>query len=294
MGSKPMPKTILSRTFAVLITAVGLTGCGGGNPSSTLTQIASPTPQLVAVSYWGTTPLYDQLPSNTIAIINPSSGILNANALTVVSDVSAYATIVAAAVVRKISMLGYVSTGYFSHTCDVLGKCQTWSRIDAQVRAYFQYMPSLAGIFFDEAAPVSWSCSAFLAEYQQLRDIVHAHSPQAKIAFNAAIPDNCVVAAALAGEMLVLFDGDLATYAAQASMIESATTAALTKGVIPWHLVYSVATETDLGKTYTQAKSAKATYFYATDMGGNWQAGQNTWGSLPQYWQQELTMLGYK
>jgi hypothetical protein len=155
-------------------------------------------------------------------------------------------------------------------------------------------MPSLAGIFFDEAAPTTWSCSAFLAEYQQLRDIVRAYSPQAKIAYNAAIPDNCVVAAALAGEMLVLIDSDLATYVAQASLIESSTIAALTKGVIPWHLVYSVATVSDLDKAYTQAKSAKVSYFYATDIGGNWQAGQNTWGSLPQYWQQELTTLGYK
>jgi hypothetical protein len=288
-----MHKALFCVIFAILTTFATLSGCGGGNgnPSSALPQNTNPATQLAAVSYWGTTQFYDQVPSNSIAIINPSNGILSGSSLTVVADVSSYATIVAAASARKVSMMGYVPTGYFSHNCDVLGKCQTWSRITAQVRTYFQYMPSLAGIFFDEAAPTSWSCSAFLAEYQQLRNIVHTYNPQAKIVFNAAIPDNCVVAAALAGEMLVLFDSDLATYVAQAYVIKSSTAAALAKGLIPWHLVYSVGTLIDLDLAVTQAKSTNVSYFYATDIGGNWLAGQNTWGSLPQFWQQEFKML---
>jgi hypothetical protein len=254
---------------------------------------AALTPKLGVISYWGATALYDQLPAGTTAVVNPSSGIFTGQTFTVVPDASSYAAIVSAELAKNVSMLGYVPTGYFSHTCNIEGQCQTWDRITSQVQAYFQYMPGLSGIFFDEASPAVWSCGAFLAEYKQLRDIVHLYNPQAKIAFNAAVPDNCVVDGAVAGEIVVLFESDQATYFSQAANISASTTAALAKGVIPWHLVYSVSTATDLNAVITQAKSTHVSFLYATDIGGNWQAGQNTWGSLPVYWQQELALMGY-
>jgi hypothetical protein len=188
-------------------------------------------------------------------------------------------------------MLAYIPTGYFSHTCNVEGQCQTWTRIEAQVQAYFQYMPQLAGVFFDEAAPSQWDCNAFAAEYKKLRDIVHKYNSQAKIAFNAGVPDNCVVNGAVEGEIVVLFESDQASFVSEAQNIKASTATALSKGIIPWNLVYSVKTVADLNSIFAVAKSNGVALFYATDIGGNWQAGENTWGSLPPYWTQEVNLM---
>lgn len=282
------------KTAALGLSLLLILGCKGkvSDPVVTVTP-AAPSPQAGVISYWGTSSLYAQLPAGAVAVVNPASGIFTGQTTTLVPDVASYAAIVAAATARNVSMLGYVPTGYFSHTCDIAGQCQTVARITAQVQAYFQTMPGLAGIFFDEASPAVWSCTAFVAEYQQLRNIVRSYSPTAKIAFNAAVPDNCVVDAALPGEMVVLFENSQAAYLSQTAAIQTSTAAALTKGEIPWHLVHSVSTATDLNIVITQAKATKAAMFYATDVGGNWQAGQNTWGSLPLYWAAELGLMGY-
>ena len=273
----------------LILLAMSLTSCGGGGSAEARGNSPVMLPRLGAISYWATASLYDQLPSGAIAVVNPSNGIFSGQTTTLVSDVASYAGIVSNAAARNVAMLGYVPTGYFAHGCNVATQCQTLARIDAQVQAYFQNMPGLAGIFFDEASPKVWSCSAFVAEYQQLRDIVHLHNPQARIAFNAAVPDACVVSGAAAGEIAVLFESDQASYQSQATAIASATAAALAKGVVPWHLVYSVGNSTELGAVFAQATANKVSLFYATDK----MSGQNIWNSLPGYWQQELSLMGY-
>ena len=275
----------------LVLSSLLLTSCGGGGSGKSVgpVAVASKKLQMGAISYWSTSSLYDQLPSGSIAVVNPSNGILTGQTSTVTPDVGSYASIVTAAAARNVSMLGYVPTGYFDHTCNIAGQCQTLARINAQVQAYFQNMPNLAGIFFDEASPKVWTCSTYLAEYQQLRAMVQLYSPQAKVAFNAGFPDTCTVDATAAGEILALFEGDLATYASQAGLINTANAAAVAKGVIPWHLVYSVSNTTDLATVLFQAASSKTTLVYATDL----PAGSTTWGALPTYWTQELSLLGY-
>ncbi|WP_292933312.1 spherulation-specific family 4 protein [Noviherbaspirillum sp.] len=255
---------------------------------------ASANTDIGVISYWGTNQaLYDQLPEGSVALVNPDNGIFVSagQTKTLVPNLSDYKTIVRKAARRDIAMLGYVPTGYFNHTCDAIGQCQTWERIEAQVQAYFTNMPRLEGIFFDEAAPAAWDCNAFPAEYQRLRDIVYKYKDDATIAFNAGVPDNCAVAGAEAGDILVLFESDQNAYAAQAQNIQVSTTTALNKGVTTWHLIHSVKTVDGLNAVFAQAKATNVDLFYATDIGGNWQAGENTWGSLPSYWQQEVALL---
>jgi len=55
------------------------------------------------------------------------------------------------------------------------------------------------------------------------------------------------------------------------------------KGVLTWHLVHS-ATAADLPSVLEKARFYQVNYFYSTNIGGNWQAGENTWGSPPAYW----------
>lgn len=246
------------------------------------------------ISYWGTdTALYDQLPTGSLAVINPDSGIFVATGQTsaLVPDLPTWRSLSDSTASRGVRLLGYVPTGYFNHTCNVPGECQTWARIEAQIAAYFAQLPSLGGIFFDEAAPSAWNCNAFVTEYQQLRTLVARYRPGAQIVFNAGVPDNCVVNGALAGETVVLFESSTTDYTAQATQIRAATAAARTKGVQTWHLVHSVPTQSAMTTVIGTARQMQASYAYATNIGGNWQAGENTWGSLPIYWASEVQQL---
>jgi hypothetical protein len=276
-----------------LVFAAALTGCGGGGGSKSggAAPIAGSTPKIGAISYWSlTTPLYDQLPSGAVAVVNPYNGIFAGQTTTLTTDTASYAAIVTNATARNVVMLGYVPTGYFNHACTVsTSQCQTWARIEAQVQAYFQNMPGVAGIFFDETSMSPWNCGNFVAEFQQLRAIVHKYNAQARIAFNVAGYDPCVVDAVSAGEILVQYESDAARYLSQASAIDAGVAAAQAKGVIPWHLVFATATTADLDSVYAQAAAGHVSLFYATDKS----SGSNVWNSLPVYWQHELALLGY-
>lgn len=246
------------------------------------------------ISYWGTdASLYNQLPSGSIAVINPDSGIFVADGQTtnLVPDLATWQTLVSNTAARGVNLLGYVPTGYFNHGCNTPGACQTWGRIEAQVAAYFAQMPALNGIFFDEASPSNWSCTAFVSEYQSLRALVNKYRPGAKIAFNAAVPDNCVVDGTLAGEIAVLFESSTTDYTTYAAQVSAATATATAKGVQSWHLVYSVPSQAAMTTVVNTARQMQANLVYVTNIGGNWQAGENTWGSLPIYWASEVQQL---
>lgn len=261
-----------------------LTACGGG--SSPAVNPAIPSPRMGAISYWAlNAAAYDQLPAGALAVVNPSNGIFSGQTTTLTTDVASYAAIVSSVAARNVSMLGYVPTGYFDHTCNVATQCQTLARIEAQVQAYFQNMPGLGGIFFDEVSVSPWNCAVFPAEYQRLRDIVHKYNAQAKIAFNTAVPETCVMDAANAGEIVVLFESTQSSYQSGASQVAAATAAARAKGVASWHLVFGA---TDLNSAYAQANAAHANWLYVTDVSGG-----NIWNSLPGFWAQELALTGY-
>lgn len=237
--------------------------------------------ELGVISYWGASaPAYDVIPSGSIAVINPDNGALVSDQQTMKPspDLTSYAAIVTSAKARNVATLGYVPTGYFAHGCNVIGQCQKWDRIEAQVQAYFTATPDVAGIFFDETSPAIWDCGAFGGEYRKLREIVHRYRPDALIAFNAGVPDNCVVAAVEKGEIAVLFENSAAEYVVQAENVKWSAVAAREKGVRIWHLVHSIRSQQAVREALATARSNSVDYFYGTSIGGNWQAGENTWG----------------
>jgi hypothetical protein len=257
-------------------------------------ETAQAAPKVGVISYWGTDAwLYDRIPDGSVAVINPDNGIFVSagQTETVVPNLAKFKKIVKRAAQRNVKMLGYVETGYFDHACNTPGQCQTLARIDAQVAAYFADMPGVQGIFFDEAAPTVWNCGAFPAEYQTLRAIVRKYSADATIAFNAGVPDNCAVSGAIAGEILVLFENAESAYVAQAVNVQASTLTALNKGVVPWHLIDTVTSVGDLHTVFAQAASTDVGLLYMTDLSGDWQAGVNTWGSLPSFWAEELALF---
>lgn len=236
---------------------------------------------IAMITYWGSDPAsYDIIPPGAIATINPDNGILRSRgqSLAAVKETGPWRTIVSQAKARDITMLGYVPTGYFNHGCNAIGKCQTWERVERQVQVYFEQIPELGGIFFDEAAPSDWSCEAFSAEYARLRAIVRKYSASALIAFNSGVPDNCVVSGSAAGEILVLYEGNPENYTAQAERLAVSARTAREKGARIWHLVHTVKSPADIPALYATSQRYGADYFYVTLNSGDWETGINTWG----------------
>ena len=250
------------------------------------------TPRLAVVSYWGErTDNFNRIPDHTIALINPNSGILvTGDEAKVVDNLDVYGDVFRHAKKHDISLYGYVPTGYFRHDCNQIGKCQTWARVEAQVKTYFARMPDLKGIFFDETAPADYNCEAFGAEYEKLRTIVARYRPDTKIIFNVGMPDTCAVNAAKPGEMVVLFENDGGHYVNDYAKIEAATGLAANRGVKTWHIINNIPPG-QLDAVLRAADIYAPNYLYVIDVSGDWQAGFDTYGDLPAYWKAEVKAL---
>ena len=270
------------------ISALVLAALSGLSP---LTAIAKP--QLAVVSYWGTRlENFFRIPDHTIALINPSSGILAKGSVTVLADgAGGYGDVLRRAKKHDIALYGYVPTGYFNHTCIADGKCQTWERVDAQVKAYFDKMPELKGIFFDETAPADYDCKLFGDEYAKLRAIVAKYRPDGKVIFNVGMPDTCAVDATNPGEMIVLYENDGAHYVNDYAKIKAATAQAESKGVKVWHIINNIPDEGQFNAVVRAAGVYAPDYLYVIDVSGDWQAGFDTYGDLPTYWKAEIKAL---
>jgi hypothetical protein len=184
-------------------------------------------------------------------------------------------------------VLGYVPTGYFDHVgCQKVEepKCQSVSRIRLQVKTYYEKIPNLSGIFFDEASPKEKGPSDFKKEYELLRS---TNLPGHLTVFNVGSPSVDAVKFTKPGEHLVLYESSPFKYLRDAKEISALTCNAQEKGIVVWHLIHSVCRE-DMHEIVTKVIESRANYGYVTDVGGDWEAGENTWGRLPRYWEDEL------
>ncbi len=249
-------------------------------------------PKLAVVSYWGgRVENFARIPDHSLALINPNSGILvTGDEVRAVDGLDVYGDVLRRAKKHDIALYGYVPTGYFRHDCNEAGKCQTWTRVEAQVKSYFQRMPDLKGIFFDETAPADYSCEAFAAEYDKLRTLVARYRPDAKIIFNVGMPDTCAVDAAKPGEMVVLFENDGGHYVGDYAKIQAATRLAKSKGVLTWHIINNIPPN-QLDAVLRAGDIYAPDYLYVVDVSGDWQAGFDTYGDLPSYWKAEVKAL---
>lgn len=234
------------------------------------------------ISYWGDNiAKYDSILEGSIAVINPSDGILvsQGQKFKPVQNIQAFKFIVQKLHSRNVKVLGYVPTGYFNHECSIIGKCQEWARIRKQVEVYYREIPTIDGIFFDEAAPSKWDCGAFPNEYESLRTIVNSNAKNAIIAYNAGVADNCVVSGLIKDEIGVLFEAGPKEYLNQKDNLIASSNAAHEKGAKVWHLVHSLSEPALLNKILNITLIYGADYFYSSPIGGDWQNGQNTWAS---------------
>lgn len=260
--------------------------CGGLSSAAFATDLAVP-------SYWGDVGKYDEIPEGAIALINPSNGILDVSGETLgISSLAAnYRSVVSKMADRGVRVFAYVPTGYFNHDCDIPAKCQSWERIVTQIFAYTELYPDLEGIFFDEASGDGSSCVEYKVEYARLRRLVHRYKDDANVIFNPGWLNPCAVQAAQADEIVLTYEGDYLKYAEATNDILSVNKIAEELNVYTWHLVYDVPDTEQLRAVIKQAQDAGTGYFYATNIGGDWQAGENTWGSVPSFWSTEIKLL---
>lgn len=246
-------------------------------------------------SYWGDQGDYDLIPEGGLALINPNSGILDESkqTLDIAPNAGYFGEIINGMKARGVEVYAYVPTGYFNHECNIYGECQTWERIVTQIYAYFELYPDLDGIFFDEAAGSGdeLSCEDYALEYARLRGLVRRYKEDANIVFNPGWSNPCAVQAAEAGEIVLTFESAREKYTEYPDTTQGAIDLARERGVKTWHLVYSVEGEEMLREVVSEAKAFGADYFYSTEVGGDWQAGDNTWGAPAKLWDVQIELL---
>jgi len=247
-------------------------------------------PQLAVVSYWQPGD-YAKLPAGTLALVNPRSGIVGADA----SVVEQFRTAVATAHARGVRFLGYVPTGYgdrvSGHDNGQGSVGQSMDDIRGQIALYASTFGSdLEGIFFDET---SQDCTSAATDYPQLSAATHA----AGLTRSAMNPgwvggDYCYVKAAQAGDIVVTYENDLAHYLASGpGEQQEGARLAHTHGAFTWNLVHSAKDTGGLSQALAALRERGPDYAYVTDVGGNWQAGEDTWGGAPSYWDAETGCL---
>lgn len=272
--------------------AVGL-ALWGALSGGALAQTSHKVTFMGAASYWDVAAAtYNNLPENSLGIINPENGIFSGQSKSVVPSVRQFRQIVDEQLKRNVKMLGYVPTSYFNHNCTVSSKkCQTMDRIRAQVSAYFPQMPNIAGIFFDEAAPEpkAWDCKAFPKEYGELRKIVNDYRPGAAIAFNSGTPSPCPVDAAGKGEVVVVFEDTYSAYAKRKTDIDSAVQEAKKNGVRSWVLVHT-SNEAGMRQVVANSKAKAVNFVFVTDLSGEHDY-DDPWKRPPAYLKAESALL---
>ena len=240
------------------------------------------------ISYWNlSSSSWDRVPEGSIVLVNPNSGILQTDSNQPVQDSAGWAQLVDRLKKKNITVLAYVPTGYFTHSgCKKVPEpeCQTKERIALQVKTYYQLIPSLAGIFYDETSPKEGGPSDYNKEYQLLRSI---NVPGRLTVFNVGWSSEEAVNATKAGEHLVLYESGPFNYEKDAEKITTVTRHARAKGIFVWHLLHSVCRE-DMCSYVAKMADRGANYGYITNIGGDWRAGEDTWGSVPRYWDEEL------
>lgn len=237
-------------------------------------------------AYWGLDGDYDTIPDGALAVINPGNGVVDTSTgqMEIVWSARNYGEIISELQARGVHVQGYVPTGYFNHECDVMGECQTWQRIVTQIYAYYELYPELDGIFFDEAAASNKDCDDYAEEYAILRGLVRRYSETGSITFNPGMSDPCPVAAAAPDETVLTFEGNPEKFEEYRELLVEASRIAAQNNVKIWHLIYSVPDEEAVAAISMQSVELGADYFYATQIGGDWRAGDNTWGEPAKHW----------
>lgn len=250
-------------------------------------------PIMATISYWQPAD-YAKLPSGGVGLINPNDGIAGATQ----AQIDAYKPVVADAVKRNVRLLAYVQTGYGERDPNKDNgqgtKGQSMAQIKGQVDKYIaQYgKANLYGIFFDETDEPCAQAPADYAEWS-----AYVRSKGLKVAaFNPGwVGDGyCFVKATPKADIITVFESDLNTYLHDEWVptdLAEAQKIAKAQGSLTWHLIHSVKTDAEFKTAMDTLRARQPDFAYVTNIGGDWQHGEDTWGSPPVYWEKELKCL---
>jgi hypothetical protein len=262
---------------------------------SALTSGKGAAIQIGIISYWLlSNPGWRCVPPNTVLLINPRNGILQKGSNEPVETWKEWLALVKELKGKKVEVLGYVPTGYFDRSASCEDKdnkrCEPEERIRLQVKTYYELIPELDGIFYDETSPKEGISPDFEKEYSLLRSINKENKATGLTVFNVGAPEKKAVAAASSGEHVVLFESSPGEFKNQKAKIAAAISEAKRKEGGPvkvWLLVHSVSDKKKMRSHVTEMAALGADYGYVTNLSGDWKK-VNTWVSLPPYWEEEL------
>lgn len=262
-------------------------------------QAVTGMPSIATISYWQPA-AYDTLPANSIALINPNNGMLDkyGNLNVSAATISTYKTIAQKATARGVKLLAYVPTGYGlrdpNQNNDQGSSGQSMAVIKKQIDTYIAKigLTNLYGIFFDET---SQTCASAKIDYAALSKYVRSKGLKTSAWNPGWVGDNyCFVNATPSGDIVVTFESDLNTYLTDQWLpadLAEGNRLAHQRGAKTWNLIHTAVGSTGLKQALDSLRTRKPDYAYVTDIGGNWQAGEDTWGSPPSYWTAEKNCL---
>jgi Alpha-L-arabinofuranosidase B (ABFB) domain/Spherulation-specific family 4 len=306
---------------AFVLAAAAVVGCGGGGSNDTTSapagaaapavaqdkaaqessalrvdavqaEVTPASPRLAVISYWDPKE-FSKLPGGGIALINPNSGILEAAD----DQVERFRASAADAARRGVKLIAYVRLAYGERTPEKPSAGgtpgRTLARVKTEIDAYIKaYGSSIVGVFFDEA---SYSCEQTAVEYAELGQYVRGKGLPLVVWNPGWVgTDWCYIKNAKSGDIVATFENTLQSYLNDPYVpndLKNALPIARERGVLQWHLIHTAKTSQDLTTALQTATARGADYVFVTDIGGNWQAGENTWGSPPVYWAQEVAAL---
>ncbi len=191
---------------------------------------------------------------HVVAIVNPSDGPGS-------SKSSAYTSGIASLQAAGIKVIGYIATGYGSHSI---------ASMEAEIDTWKSFYPTLQGIFFDEQS----NSTSDVAHYQTLSQYAH----NAGLGYTVGNPGTDVPAAYIGAldTMLIYESNGVPTVNSLAAWSAYAPS---NFGVIP----YAVSS---MDTTFVQQARKYVAYIYLTN-----DDLPNPWDSLTSYFSQLLTAL---
>lgn len=289
---------MLKPVLASLTIILTLTACGNtdipGPPITPPQPVETGMPALAAISYWQPSD-FAKLPSGSIGAINPHNGILDASP----EQIERYRPVVLDAKRRGIKLVAYVSTGFGVRDPDADSpggtKGQSLERIKAQVDGYVAAYgaDNIYGILFDE---VDEPCAQAQQEYPLLSTYVRSRGVSVAI-FNPGWVDDdyCFAKATPKGDIIVTYESGLAKYLDLPELpvaLEKSNQIAHANGAKTWTIIHSAVGRDGLKKALDKLRERQPDYAYVTDR-LDWKTGDNTWGTPPSYWDEELKCLIY-
>jgi hypothetical protein len=268
----------LRRTVSLHALSVGIAATIGlaGTAASAAQTIAIPSYFQPTDAGW--TPIWQNAPTVSLAIINPSNGIGTD------TEFRGFASL-AANKPAGLKVIGYVYTRRAGTAVQSGDPDRSVGGIETNIERYYTLDPGIDGIFLDE---VTSSCPE--TYYSSIRSYMNVHHPGATLVINPGTTvQSCYLNDA---DIIVTFEDTFANYSADVLNVSddpNGRNGSLNSNSSKfWHLVYATPS-TSMATALGWSRLNFAGSVYVTDLGTN---NGNPWGALASYFTSEVSNVG--